>query len=150
MEGGRKPQGDFESSISAAQGKDGDRKVTSLEPSVGWRWRETLGEGFQQEPPDILPALCLLRRNQLEVQSRPILKGKRNHFTRKPEGWMRGEVLSQGIECGRAGFYQKSSSTLVGVGATGAAQPFIVQGYAQLPAPSTGQRRIWAAGSPTV
>lgn len=53
---GRKPQGDFDSSISAAQGRD-DRKVTTLEPSVGWRWRETPGEGFQQEPPGILPAL---------------------------------------------------------------------------------------------
>lgn len=31
VEGGRKPQGDLDSSVSAALGRSGDRKVTSLE-----------------------------------------------------------------------------------------------------------------------
>ena len=74
------------------------------------KWRVPVGTSWHPPRPLRLP-----KWNRLQVQSRPILKGKRSHLTRKAEGRMRGGALSRGArKQGETEFYQVSKGAVAG------------------------------------
>ena len=97
----------------------------------GGEEKESLSEGFQEEPADILPAPSVYLRKPASstVQANPEREGKSPH--QEAEGRMRGGALRRGArKRGETEYYQVSKGAVAGarlVPAPRAAGPFTAQ-----------------------